>query len=138
MIESDTRIACRDQRSGNCVSLFVPSNPTWKIRFLDLPLMLLEVGNVRVAEHRKAIRFHGKARVDGGDAGIDRLQGQPIDQIEVDAAHALRAQAVYRVRGTGHTLNAIDRLDGFARETFALPLEQAQGRSLIEDRAFGA
>ncbi len=70
--------------------------------------MLLEGRDVGVAKNGKAIRTKLDASPDGIETGGDRLIGQSVDQIEVDAGDAGSPQACRRIGGLLEALHPID------------------------------
>ena len=77
---------------------------------VDLALMLLEFGNVGIAEHRKAVRSQSQAFAHRGKARFDRLQGQSIDQVDIDRSDAGEPQEVDGPLGVFQALRPVDRL----------------------------
>lgn len=51
--------------------------------FVDLALMLIEERDMGIAEHGEAVRTQLKALGDSVQAGVDGLQWQAIDQVDV-------------------------------------------------------
>ena len=86
MIEPDADVACIQQGLRDRFRLQVPVDTIGQGVFGDLALMLLERGNVGVAEHRKAVRPEFDAFGDGVETGVYRLQRKPVEQVEIDLA----------------------------------------------------
>ena len=95
--------------------------------------MFLEGGNVRVAEHRKAVGPQFDALADGIEAGTHGLVRQPVDQIEIDAADAGSPQTFGRGGGHRKALHPVDgalhgRIETLHAE--ARPVDPAIGQRL--------
>ena len=76
--------------------------------FGDLSLVLLERGNVGVAEHRKTVRPKLDAFGDGVETRVHRLQREPVEQVEIDPANAGPAQTLDGSRCLLKTLQPVD------------------------------
>ena len=64
MVESDVAISSRNESIGDSKRLIGAGCAIGKRRLVDQALVLLEAGNVRIAEHRQTVRTHGERRGD--------------------------------------------------------------------------
>ena len=96
MVEADALVAGVDQRFGDGLGLQMPLDAVGQGLFRDLALVLLERGNVCVAEHREAVRTQFDALGDGVQTRLHRLQRQAVEQVEIEPADADPAQSFDR------------------------------------------
>ena len=75
---------------------------------MDLALRLEHVRHVRITVDRQAVRTHRHHCVQGARESIKCLQGQAVDQVHVDRAHALLAAGLQHGHGFFHALDAVD------------------------------
>jgi hypothetical protein len=136
MVEPDPLISGRLQRLLDRGRLLVALEAVGQPGLVDPALILLERGNMRVAEHGEAAGPQLDAAIDGIETGGDRLVRQSVDQIEIDAGNAGLPQAARRRRGLFKALHAVDRvLDRWieALHPKACPVDAAQ-RERIDHR----
>ena len=112
MVEADPAITRFGESLGDGFGLRMPGRTVREPAFVDLALVLLEGGHMGIAEHRKAVGPKREALLDGPDARGDGLVRKSVDQIDVEALHARRAQALHGACGLLEGLDPVDgRLD---------------------------
>ena len=92
VVDADPAVAGGSKRRGNGLGLGVALGAAGKRVGVDAALVLLEARHVGVAEDGDAVRFERQALAHRLDRRGDRLVGQAVDQVEVDAADAGGAQ----------------------------------------------
>ena len=88
----------------------MPLDAVWQGIFGDLALMLLERGNMGVAEHRKAVRSELDAFGDGVETRVHRLHRKSVQQVEIYPADTHLAQTLDGSCGLFEALQPIDGL----------------------------